>query len=158
MVYSSLYCDHCHALQKAVSWDNQRDSFICLAYLWTHWWYMFWKPLFIYIFSLCFSGKRVNITVTFCFPKQKWSEVTQLCPTLCDPMDCSLGSSLHGILWSGLPFPSPGDLPDPGIEPGSAMFQADSNLWATREAPKQKTYWISNIKVRGIIETHKPYI
>ena len=28
--------------------------------------------------------------------------------------------------WSGLPFPSPGDLPDPGIEPGSPMLQADS--------------------------------
>ena len=28
--------------------------------------------------------------------------------------------------WSGLPFPSPGDLPDPGIEPGSPAFQADS--------------------------------
>ena len=28
--------------------------------------------------------------------------------------------------WSGLPFPSPGDLPDPGIEPGSSVFQADA--------------------------------
>ena len=28
--------------------------------------------------------------------------------------------------WSGLPFPSPGDLPDPGIEPMSLEFQADS--------------------------------
>ena len=29
----------------------------------------------------------------------KWSEVTQSCPTLCNPMDCSLpGSSLHGSL------------------------------------------------------------
>ena len=28
--------------------------------------------------------------------------------------------------WSGLPFPSPGDLPDPGIEPGSPAFQADA--------------------------------
>ena len=28
--------------------------------------------------------------------------------------------------WSGLPFPSPGDLPNPGIEPGSLTFQADS--------------------------------
>ena len=28
--------------------------------------------------------------------------------------------------WSGLPFPSPGDLPDPGIEPGSPAFQAGS--------------------------------
>ena len=28
--------------------------------------------------------------------------------------------------WSGLPFPSPGDLPDPGIEPGSSALQVDS--------------------------------
>ena len=28
--------------------------------------------------------------------------------------------------WSGLPFPSPGDLPNPGIEPGSLALQADS--------------------------------
>ena len=39
----------------------------------------------------------------------------------CDPMDCSPpGSSVHGIFWqeyySGLPFLTPRDLPDPGIE------------------------------------------
>ena len=28
--------------------------------------------------------------------------------------------------WSGLPFPSPGDVPNPGIEPGSPPLQADS--------------------------------
>ena len=28
--------------------------------------------------------------------------------------------------WSGLPFPSPGDLPDPGIEPGSLALEADA--------------------------------
>ena len=28
--------------------------------------------------------------------------------------------------WSGLPFPSPGDFPDPGIEPGSLALQTDS--------------------------------
>ena len=28
--------------------------------------------------------------------------------------------------WSGLPFPSPGDLPNPGIEPRSSALQADS--------------------------------
>ena len=28
--------------------------------------------------------------------------------------------------WSGLPFPSPGDLPDPGIEPGSPSLRADT--------------------------------
>ena len=56
--------------------------------------------------------------------------VTQLCPTLCDSMDCSLpGSSLPGILqaeyWCGLSCPSPGDLPNPGIKPRSPALQAD---------------------------------
>ena len=37
--------------------------------------------------------------------------------------------------WSGLPFPSPGDLPNPGIEPRSPALQADTfTVWATREA------------------------
>ena len=31
--------------------------------------------------------------------------------------------------WSGLPFPSPGDPPDPGIKPGSPVLQADSLLF-----------------------------
>ena len=48
-------------------------------------------------------------------------------------MDYSLpGSSVHGILWArtldGLPFASPGDLPNPGIEPGSPELQVDSLL------------------------------
>ena len=30
--------------------------------------------------------------------------------------------------WSGLPLPSPGDLPDPGIEPGSPAMQADAQM------------------------------
>ena len=30
--------------------------------------------------------------------------------------------------WSGVPFPSPEDLPDPGIKPGSPAFQADTLL------------------------------
>ena len=59
------------------------------------------------------------------------SEVTQSCPTLSDPMDCSPpGSSTMGFsrqeYWSGLPLPSPGDLPDPGIEPRSPSLQADA--------------------------------
>ena len=52
------------------------------------------------------------------------SEVAELYPTLCKPVDCSppgplsMGFSRQEYC-SGLPFPSPGDLPDPGIEPGS---------------------------------------
>ena len=54
--------------------------------------------------------------------------VTQSCPVLCNPTawaPLSIGFSRQKY-WSGLPFPSPGDLPDPGIEPGSPTLQADS--------------------------------
>ena len=59
------------------------------------------------------------------------SEVAQSCPTLCDPWTVahqappSMGFSRQEY-WSGLPFPSPGDLPDPGIEPRSPALQADA--------------------------------
>ena len=36
--------------------------------------------------------------------------------------------------WSGLPFPSPGDLPDPGIEPRSPALETDT---LTSEPPKK---------------------
>ena len=57
--------------------------------------------------------------------------VTQSCPTLCDPVDCSLpGSSFQGFsrqkFWSWEPFPSAGDLLDSGIKSGSPALQADS--------------------------------
>ena len=57
--------------------------------------------------------------------------VVQLCLTLRDPMDCthqaplSMGFSRQEYC-SGLPFPSPGHLPDPGIKPRSPALQADS--------------------------------
>ena len=56
--------------------------------------------------------------------------VTQSCLTLCDPMDCSLRGPLsmgfsRQEYWSGLPFPTPGDLPDPGIEPGCLALHED---------------------------------
>ena len=74
--------------------------------------------------------------------------VTKLFPTLCDPSGCGLLSRvrLFGTTRaiarqtplsmgfprqeyrSGLPFPSPGDLPDPGIEPESPAWQAYSLL------------------------------
>ena len=59
------------------------------------------------------------------------SLVAQSCPTLCNPMYCS---PPYLCLWnfpgkntgSGLPFPSPGDLPYPEIEPRSPTLQADA--------------------------------
>ena len=58
-------------------------------------------------------------------------KVTQSCLTLATPwtvaheVPLSMGFSRQEY-WSGLPFPSPGDLPDPGIEPMSPALQADS--------------------------------
>ena len=50
--------------------------------------------------------------------------VAQSCPTLCNPVDCSLpGSSILGFsqakILEWVPFPSPKDLTDSGSEPGS---------------------------------------
>ena len=57
--------------------------------------------------------------------------VAQWCPTLYNPMNCSPpGSSVLGISQAGIlewvAIPSPGDLPDPGIESRSPALQADS--------------------------------
>ena len=49
-------------------------------------------------------------------------KVAQSCPTLCNPMDYTA----HGILQARIP--SPGELPNPGIEPRSPALQADSLL------------------------------
>ena len=70
--------------------------------------------------------------------------VTMSCPAVCNPMDCcmlgfhvlhylpefslSMGFSWQEY-WSGVPFPPPRDLPDPGIEPASLsllLWQVDS--------------------------------
>ena len=61
------------------------------------------------------------------------SEAAQSCPTLCNPVGCSLpappsiGFSRQEY-WSGLPFPSPGDLPDPGIKLRCPTLRADCLL------------------------------
>ena len=48
------------------------------------------------------------------------AKLLQLCLTLCDPMDYSLPGSRQEY-WSGLPFPSPGDHPNPEISPGCSL-------------------------------------
>ena len=57
--------------------------------------------------------------------------VAKLCPTLATPWAVARQAPLsmefsRQEYWSGLPFPSPGDLPNPGVEPGSPALQADS--------------------------------
>ena len=68
--------------------------------------------------------------------------VTKSCPTLVSPwtvahqVPLSMGFSRKEY-WSGLPFPSPGDRPDPGIEPQSPTLQADA---LPSEPPGKKPY------------------
>ena len=63
-------------------------------------------------------------------------------PTLCVPTDLTHQAPLSTEFskqeyWSGLPFPSPGDLPKPRIEPTSPALQADSLPYEHQEA----SYW-----------------
>ena len=71
-----------------------------------------------------------------------WVLVTLSYLTLCDPMDCSYCQVPLSMefsrqkYWSGLPFPSPGNLPNPGVEPGSpALAGRFFIVWATRKSP-----------------------
>ena len=75
-------------------------------------------------------------------PEERWcgdlvpkSRATLATPwTVARQAPLSLGFS-RPEYWSGLPFPSPADLPDPGIEPGSPALQADSSPTELRGKP-----------------------
>ena len=54
------------------------------------------------------------------------SEVIQSCPALCNPMDYIVYGILQARILGWVAFPSPGDLPHPGIEPRSPALQVDS--------------------------------
>ena len=106
---------------------HKGDNFFCLVNNFRPWetltfiWY-----LYHYVFN----------TIS----RDKQSEVTQSCPTLCDPVDCSPpGSSLHGILqartleWVSIFFSMGSSQP----RDGTRVFHISGrrfNLWATREA------------------------
>ena len=72
-------------------------------------------------------------------------------------MDYGLpGSSVHGILQArvlaGLPFSSPGELPDPGVEPGSPALHADT---LPSEPPDFKGHRIQSFKNKTNKQTNK---
>ena len=95
------------------------------------------KHLYTYPYlSLCcvvYSGSLASHGVYVC------AKSLQLCPILCDAMDYSPpGSSVHGIpqarILEGLPWPPPGDLPDPRIELTSLMSPALAGGFFTTSA------------------------
>ena len=118
----------------------------------------FTQPLILHIKKDWASKISVSVLQLLCFVFPLWtSEVAQLCPTLCNPMDCSIQASpsmgfSRQEYWSGLPFPSPGDLPDSGIEPRSPAYY--------RQLLYQLSYqgtlglWAGYIVTRGEIMAH----
>ena len=78
------------------------------------WWYMVVLHLKLSLEPLpAMCVKSLGCVQLFVTP---WTVAYQASP--------SMGFSRQEY-WSGLPFPSPGDLPNPGIEPGSPALEAD---------------------------------
>ena len=67
-------------------------------------------------------------------------KVAQLCPTVCDSMDCIAHGILRARILEWVACPSPGDLPNPGIEPRSPTLQVDSLL----AVPQGKPIYLEN--------------
>ena len=61
-----------------------------------------------------------------CAPLLSYVQLSKTLWTVVSWVPMSMEFSRQGY-WSRLPFPSPGDLPDPGIEPASAASQVDSS-------------------------------
>ena len=90
------------------------------------------------------KSRKQRVKFLIVFSKLKWSKLAQSCPTLCDPMDCSLpGSSIHGILqartleWVAMPSSRGSSRPRDqtqvaGIKP---KLRADSLLLAPPGKP-----------------------
>ena len=80
--------------------------------------------------------------------------VAELCPTLCNPLGVthnaplSMGFSRQEY-WSGLPFPSPEDLLDPGIEPVSLVLASAFFTTQPPEMPHEIVGTLDTKKARS---------
>ena len=113
---SSPFHFQAHALRKSTNRTCLESSWLCL------------KLRRCLLASLLFT-----VTIPYSFFKASLCLLLLLLlkSFLWDPMGCSPPGSLSMEFskqeyWSGLPHPPPRDLPDPGIKPRSAAFQADS--------------------------------
>ena len=76
-------------------------------------------PFTTFFLSLYYNCFHISSPLVVSFLQVK-VKVAQSCPTLCDP------ESSRPKYWSGLPFPFPGERPNPGIESRSPALQVDS--------------------------------
>ena len=78
------------------------------------------------LITFILSYPKYYLLVAIC---ERGCSVAQSCSALFNPMDCSPPAPLlmelsRQAYWSVLPFPTPGDLPDPGIKPPSLASHA----------------------------------
>ena len=98
------------------------------------------------VISMILTSTLTSLNLTVLLYEVKWSEVAQLCPTLCDPMDCSLpGSSVHGIFqareleWVAISF-SRGSLRPRDRTWVSHIVGRCFAVWASREVLSMNCY------------------
>ena len=107
---------------------------------------LFLASQFWYIWLILMLNDKTEIYMPLSWTKDKMGKVkvlvTQLCPTICDPMDCSSpGSSVHGILqekmleWVTIAF-SKGFSQHRDKTQVSCIADRFFTIWATREAHK----------------------
>ena len=98
-------------------------SFKCIA-KW-HMWVCNHTYIYIHIYTHVYAHTYICIIFFrfFSFMKVK---VTQLCPTLYVTLDYTVHGILQARILEWVAFPSPGDLPNPGIKPWSPTWQVDS--------------------------------
>ena len=117
--YTYFYLLHCFWSWPLVTWNDSFPTQAVGCYIVT--------PVQILIPTWKYSSFSMSLSCVCVL-------VPQSCLTLCDQAPLSIGFSRQEH-WSGLPFPSPGDLPDPGIEPRFPAWQADSLLSAPPGKP-----------------------
>ena len=112
-------------LMLLIIYNMPRESSICLVWFihqnWRTW--KFWAHVLKELMVECLELAGHIACMCVCV----WSVVTDSATPWAvarqAPLSMGFPRQEH---WSGLPFPSPGDLPNPGIEPGSPALQVDS--------------------------------
>ena len=113
-------------------------------------WYQFFFFVFFFFLNLC-PWSASDVCFSFTVFSRVWStvtqllsglkvKVTQLCPALCNLMDYRVNGILQAEYWSGLPFISPGDLPQ-GQNWGLPHWRLILYQLSHREAPS----WFASV-------------
>ena len=115
-----------------------------------------WAPSFIYIHEIRLLSLEVKSLSRVLLIMTPWTATYQAPP--------SMGFSRQEY-WSGVPLPSPGDLPDPGIEPRSPTLQTDTlpsepqrKLWALDPSITKGTMLYARITMVDLSMNPSSYI